>query len=371
MNFLNLITRVQELAPWFPKWTIAVGIAFVALLIMFVAQDALMRVMAYHFGRRGPLLKSLFLRARGLVRFGLIILAVQLVAPMLPVSAEILSLIQHTLSAGLVVLAGWIVLLGISLFAEQYERHLRLDDTNNLHARKAATQIRILKRAVDTLIVILTLGFALMTFDSVRQFGVSIFASAGVAGLVIGFAAQPVLSNLVAGIQIAITQPIRIDDAVLVENEYGWVEELTATYIVVRLWDLRRLVLPLSYFLNRPFQNWTRSDAALIGSVILYLDYSAPIERIRRKFEELVKAAELWDGGALNLQVIDARERTIEVRGIMGAASAGDAWNLRCEVREKLLAFIQQEIPTALPRRRNETVTSDFGRGDAVSESAI
>jgi small-conductance mechanosensitive channel len=202
-----------------------------------------------------------------------------------------------------------------------------------------------------------------MTFPAVRQYGVSLFASAGAAGIVVGLAARPLLSNLFAGVQLAITQPIRIDDAVIVENEWGLVEEITSTYVVIRIWDLRRMVVPLSYFIEKPFQNWTRQTGTLIGSVMLYVDYSAPVDAIREELERIVKASSHWDGDVLNLQVTDAKERTMELRAIMSAGSSGEAFNLRCEVREKLIAFLQREHPAALPRERSDvTVTGDASK---------
>jgi small-conductance mechanosensitive channel len=193
-----------------------------------------------------------------------------------------------------------------------------------------------------------------MTFSSVRQYGVSLLASAGAAGIIVGLGARPLLSNLFAGIQLAMTQPIRIEDAVIVENEWGWIEEITSTYVVVRLWDLRRMILPLSYFIEKPFQNWTREGSALIGSAFFYVDYAAPVDAIRAKLNEIVKASKNWDGQVAVLQVTDTRERTMELRAIMSARSAGQAFDLRCEVREQLIAFLQQEHPEALPRTRAE-----------------
>src|SRR5499427_7164694 len=214
--------------------------------------------------------------------------------------------------------------------------------------------MRVLKRVVSTVVILITAGAALMTFDAVRQFGVSLFASAGVAGLVAGFAARPVLTNLIAGIQLAMTQPIRLEDAVIVENEWGWVEEITSTYVVIRIWDERRLIVPLSYFIEKPFQNWTREGSALLGSVLLHLDYIAPIDRIRQKASEIAAQSKLWNGKVVNVQVTDAKDSAIEVRVLVSASSASALWDLRCEMREKLIAFLQREHPTALPRRRQE-----------------
>ena len=202
----------------------------------------------------------------------------------------------------------------------------------------------------------LTLGIALMTFEPVRQYGVSLFASAGVAGLVAGLAARPVLSNLIAGIQLAMTQPIRIGDGVLVENEFGRVQEITSTYVVISLWDLRQLIVPLSYFIEKPFQNWTRESSSLVGSVLLYVDYSAPVERLREKVTEIVTASKLWDGTLVKLQVVETMESALQVRVIASARTPSDAFDLRCEIREKLIDWMQREIPSALPRTRQESV---------------
>jgi small-conductance mechanosensitive channel len=204
----------------------------------------------------------------------------------------------------------------------------------------------------------LALSAALMTFPAVRQYGVSLFASAGVAGIVAGLAARPVLSNLMAGIQLAMTQPIRLYDAVIVENEYGTIEEITSTYVVVKLWDLRRMIVPLTYFIEKPFQNWTRENSSLIGNVMMYLDYRAPVGIIRQKFRDIVKESKLWDGQTAALQITDFKEGTMELRLLMSARSSGAAFDLRCEVREKLIDFIQREHPEALPHSRQVAVKS-------------
>ena len=210
----------------------------------------------------------------------------------------------------------------------------------------------MLSRSLDVVLVLLTLGAALMTFPAVRQYGLSLFASAGIAGIIAGLAARPVLSNLMAGVQLAMTQPIRLYDGVTVENEYGTVEEITSTYVVVKLWDLRRMIVPLTYFIEKPFQNWTRETSALIGNVMLYVDYAAPVDVIRAKFNEILKQSDKWDGRTAALQVTDFKEGSMELRCLMSARSASQTFDLRCEVREKLIAFLQSEHPEALPHSR-------------------
>src|SRR5690242_12666190 len=251
---------------------------------------------------------------------------------------------------------GWAAIAALNIAAQLYLRRFRVDVEDNLLARKHNTQIRVLTRTVDVVLVILTIAAALMTFSSVRQYGVSLFASAGVAGVVIGLGARPLLSNLFAGVQLAMTQPIRIDDAVIVENEFGHIEEINSTYVVVRLWDLRRLIVPLSYFIEKPFQNWTRQNSALIGKVMIYVDFTAPVGQIRKEVERIARTSKNWDGDVLNVQVTDAREQTMQVRVIMSARSSGQAFDLGCEIREHLIDFLCREHPDALPHRRDDVI---------------
>jgi small-conductance mechanosensitive channel len=193
-----------------------------------------------------------------------------------------------------------------------------------------------------------------MLFEQVRGLGTSVLASAGVLGIVIGFAAQRTIANLFAGFQLALTQPIRIDDVVIVEGEWGRIEEITLTYVVVRIWDLRRLILPLSYFIERPFQNWTRREADILGTVFLYADYTIPVDALREELKRIAAQSPNWDGKVCGLQVTDATEQTIELRSLVSACDASKAWDLRCEVREKLIAFVQKNYPASLPKVRAE-----------------
>jgi small-conductance mechanosensitive channel len=201
--------------------------------------------------------------------------------------------------------------------------------------------------------------------------GLSLFASAGVVGIVAGVALRSVLANFFAGLQIALTQPIRIHDVVIVEGEFGHVEELSSTYVVIRLWDLRRLVVPLSYFIEKPFQNWTLSSSRIIGTVFLYTDYTLPVETIRKKAKEIVEASGLWDKEVFNVQVTDIKENALEIRVLVSAADSGKAWDLRCEVREKLITFIRCEYPEALPRRRTEALIERVVSHDGAAPAGV
>lgn len=235
----------------------------------------------------------------------------------------------------------------------------RMDVRDNLKARRVHTQVSIISRTVMILIGIIGFALALMTFEGIEQLGASLLASAGIVGIVVGFAARPVLSNLIAGIQIALTQPIRLDDAVIINDEWGRIEEITPTFVVVKIWDKRRLIVPFSKIIEEPFQNWTRRSADIIGVVKLYLDYTAPIDAIREELDRLVRDNPKWDGETQVVQVTDATERTILVRVLVSAGDSGDAWDLRCDVREGLIAFLRREHPYCLPREREEKFESE------------
>jgi len=194
----------------------------------------------------------------------------------------------------------------------------------------------------------------LMVFESVRQLGTSILASAGVLGIIVGFAAQKSIATVLAGFQIAMTQPIRLDDVVIVEGEWGRIEEITLTYVVVLIWDQRRLVVPISYFIEKPFQNWTRVSAELLGTIFLYMDYTVPLDKLRAELDRLLAETDMWDKRVKVVQVTDSKERVIEVRVLVSAADASTAWNLRCMLREKLIGYLQRNHPESLPRTRAE-----------------
>lgn len=223
---------------------------------------------------------------------------------------------------------------------------------DNRHERKVITQLNFIKNAIILSIIIITIGALLLSFEGGQKFGAGLLTSAGVASVIIGFAAQKTIANFLAGIQIAFTQPMKIDDAVLVENEWGWIEEINLTYVVVRLWDWRRLVLPITYFIDKPFQNWTRNKAEIIGSVFFHLDYSAPVDKIREQLSKILDKEPLWDRKVCVLHVVDATEKTIEFRALMSARNSPQAWDLRCSVREKLIKYVQENHPDCLPLHR-------------------
>ncbi|UPK30093.1 mechanosensitive ion channel family protein [Bradyrhizobium sp. 195] len=373
MNWQALLADIDRMFGWIPSWFVGLSLVLGAVLLALALHRLAAWLLNRAFGTRLPLLSVFIERTTGPAQLALCLGAVALVLPLAPLDDTIRTPLMRLFVVAVIALIGWISIRIVDMSAARYLQNFR-DVTENFVARKHVTQVRVFKRVTDTIIVIITVSTALMTFDSVRQYGVSLFASAGAAGIIVGLAARPLLSNLIAGLQIAITQPIRIEDAVIIENEWGWVEDITATYVVIRLWDWRRMVVPLSYFIEKPFQNWTRDTASLIGVIALHVDYRADVPRIRRWLEEAVKQSKLWDGAVVNLQVIDADSRTIELRALVSARNAPQSWDLRCEIREKLVAFIRDEMPEALPRERAILIPSgggddaDFMRGTAPPE---
>jgi small-conductance mechanosensitive channel len=284
---------------------------------------------------------------------------VNFVLPLLNLSEGWVDVLRHLLVLGLIAAVGWLAIMSIDVVRDIIVARYDIDKKDNLVARRIQTQIRILARIASAAIYIITIASALMTFPKVQQLGVSILASAGIAGVVIGFAAQKSLGNLLAGIQIAFTQPIRIDDVVIIEGEYGVIEEITLTYVVVRIWDLRRLIIPINYFIENTFQNWTRVSADLLGTVYLYVDYEVSVQAVREELRKILESTEYWDGKVQGLLVTDNTEESVQIRALMSAPDAPTAWNLRCHVREKLIEFLQKEYPSSLPRTRIELKGSD------------
>ena len=349
----SAVVAIKHGLDWLPDPVVSMiilGLAVVAALALHNWLQHLLRRLIAH---RYPNAFSLFDKTSKLTKLALITLAMIIVIPVAPLYAETAEILSRLLLMAVIGLIGWTAIVVLQLSASAYLRRYRLDADDNFLARKHNTQVRILLRVVDGIVLLVTIGAALMTIPSVRQYGISLFASAGIAGIAAGLAARPVLSNLLAGVQLAMTQPIRLYDSVIVEGEYGTIEEIGSTYVTVKLWDLRRMVVPLSYFIEKPFQNWSRENSSsLIGSVMLYVDYRAPVALIREKLMEILRQSDRWDRTTAALQVTDFKEGSIELRCLMSARAPRQTFDLRCEVREKLINFLQREHPEALPHSR-------------------
>ena len=274
----------------------------------------------------------------------------------LPVLAEFGEIVDQLTQLLFVIGFTWLILSLLKMIKNLVLLNYDLQSTNNLRARSVHTQFNILERIVVFLVVISAIGIALMTFKEIRQLGISVFTTAGVAGIIIGFSAQKLIATILAGIQIAIAQPIKLDDVVIVEGEWGRIEEITLTYVVVRIWDKRRLIVPTTYFIDTPFQNWTKSSADLLGTVFLYTDYTLPVDKIREALHSIVRETDLWDGEVAITQVTDAKMNTMEIRCLVSASDASTAFDLRVFVREKLIEYLQKNYPESLPKTRIEVL---------------
>jgi small-conductance mechanosensitive channel len=328
----------------------AIAVALVVHFVVFFVAERILR-------REGKSTESLFTRrAKKSTRLIFPLLALVLAIPLAPLPQTLKSSLQHALGLGVIAMVGWVIVILTELGGNIVFARYSMDSPDNLSARRIRTQTQVLQRIIALTVSIVTAAIMLMTFPEIRHVGMSLLASAGLAGLIVGMAARSTLSNLIAGIQVALTQPIRIEDAVVLEGEWGWIEEINTTYVVVRLWDLRRLVVPLSYFIEKPFQNWTRTTANLLAVVMIYADYSVPVQELRAELRRILEMTDLWDKRTWALQVTDATESTIQIRALMSARNGPAAFDLRCYVREGLVQFLQDKYPHALPKHRQELI---------------
>jgi small-conductance mechanosensitive channel len=326
----------------------AIGIGFLARAVVFWALQEVDR-------RKGSALgHSLVKHGQGPSRWIFPLLAVLCVLPGLPLAPRLMSALEHITGIGLIVAVSWLAILLVDVTADMLASRYRVDVADNLVARRIQTQFQMLHHIVVVLVSVVGLAIILMTIPAIRHIGMSLLASAGLASLVVGMAMKGTLANLIAGVQIAFAQPFRMGDAVVIQGEWGWIEEIGTMYVVVRIWDLRRLVIPLSYFLDNSFQNWTRTNAELLGHCFIYTDYTVPVDALRAELRRICEASPLWNRKVCVLQVSDCEQNTLQLRALMDARNSGEAWDLRCEVREKLVDFLQKNYPGSLPRYRGE-----------------
>ncbi|MGH9731504.1 MAG: mechanosensitive ion channel family protein [Candidatus Acidiferrales bacterium] len=334
-------------------WT--AGILAGAIVIALIAHFILFFILKRLASRKGDVVvKSLVRHSQGPSLWILPLLALLVALPTVPLPQRLSTILEHIVGLGLIASIAWLVILFSQIVSDILAARYRLDVPDNLTARRIQTQFQMIHRIVVVLVVIVTLSVMLMTIPAIKHIGVSLLASAGLAGLVVGMAMKPTLSSLIAGIQIALTQPIRLEDVVIVQDEWGWIEEIGTTYVVVRIWDLRRLIVPLSYFIEQPFQNWTRTSANLLGYVYLNVDYTVPIEDVRKELRRICESTKLWQGNVCELQASDSTEHTVQLRALVDARNSDDAWNLKCLLRERLIQFLQEKYPGSLPRTRGE-----------------
>lgn len=348
-EFNHYLDTVSQSHGWFGTSLVAVLVVAIALLVHAIGAAIMRRISV-----RSLFLAALVTRIHKPSRLALIFFALEFSWRLAPDSVEAIETVRRLNTVCLITSLTWLIVAWVLALSDTVIARNPVNVADNLHARRILTQTRVLSRSVIFLVALMGVSFALLTLPGARQLGASILASAGVAGVVAGMAARPVLGNFIAGLQLAFTQPIRIDDVIIVEGEWGRVEEITGSYVVVAIWDERRLIVPLQWFIEHPFQNWTRSTTQLLGSVMLWVDYRAPVSRLRAELERCCREDPAWDGRVCGLQVTDADARTMQIRLLVSSADSSKNFDLRCRMREALIDFMQREIPDALPVTRLE-----------------
>ncbi|GIW79505.1 MAG: mechanosensitive ion channel protein MscS [Gemmatales bacterium] len=337
------------------QWVALIALGVISYVLGAVLQSIVLQVTGAVARRTQTEWDEKFLELLpGPTRYFLSLIVFRIGLPLLELSDEAADSVSLIISSLLIIILTWFASRFLTLASQFIEDYLtrQTDDPNRIRSIK--TQISIPRGILRFLVILLGISLVFMQFEVVRDIGVSLIASAGLAGLIVGLAAQKTIANILAGIQLAIFQPVKIGDVVIIENEWGWIEEITLTYIVVKVWDLRRLVLPVSYVLDRPFQNWTIHSTELLGTVFLYTDYTVSVDEIRAELKRVLEETDLWDGKAQGVIVNNLTERTVEIRALVSAADSGKLWDLRCLVREKLLAWLQAKGKDHYPLHRVE-----------------
>jgi small-conductance mechanosensitive channel len=367
---MNVLVNLYD--PVYHDGIIAVAILIGTVAVAYLIQRTLFAFLERTFSKdHEGIVAALLRRAAPPSGFAFPLLAALVAIPELTFPPDVDAVLIKLTAIATVIAVAWAIIASIGLYADLVKHKYKLDAEDNLRARQVETRIDILGRTAVTVVVLIAFALAAMVFPAVRVLGTTLLASAGVAGIVLGIAARPLFENLIAGVQLALAQPIRIDDVVIVEGEYGHIEQIASTFVVVRIWDQRRMVLPLTYFIEKPFQNWTRTGSALLGTVFLYVDYSVPLQPLRDFLPKLLETEPKWDGAVNGIQVTDAKEATVELRVLVSARNSADLFDLRCNVRERLIAFLHQNHPTALPTTRQMAMGSPAGAsGNTTRNSA-
>lgn len=351
---------MDRILQYLSDWIFSISALGAAVIIGITVYWVITYIVSVIASRKSSLHYAAILKqCRGPLRIIFPLIFLSLFLPLLEFPKHAVDILDNVLSVLVVLSFTWLFIRLIHVLEDLILSIYDIRQKDNLQARKIHTQFSILKKIITILIIFFAFVAILISFERFRRLGTGILASAGVIGIVVGLAAQRIIGNLLAGIQIAITQPIRLDDVVVTENEWGRVEEISLTHVVIKLWDLRRLVLPISYFIEKPFQNWTRATSDLIGTVYIYVDYNVPTQAIRDELERILKNTSLWDGKVWGLEVTKTTDRTMELRAIMSSTDSDSSWMLRCEVREKLIDFIQSTYPNSFPKVRAVLESSD------------
>ncbi|MFD1255495.1 mechanosensitive ion channel family protein [Mucilaginibacter terrae] len=348
----NVLEWSRQMPPFVWNISIAVNAIIIGLILKFITSRLLKayanKENAYSFFR------SFITHLSVPVTYFIPLLILKLAMPLMRMEKAYLIALDRVIGIMLIVSFSVLLIRAIRVLEDYIYHFYDLNKADNLKERKIRTQLKFLRKLLVAIIIFVTIALVLLSFESFRKIGTGLLTGVGIGGIIIGFAAQSSLGNLLAGLQLAFTQPIRIDDVLVVEGEWGRVEDITLTYVVLRIWDQRRLILPINYFIQKPFQNWTRISSDIIGTVFIYMDYSIPMEPLRAEFDRLLNQTLLWDNRVNVLQVTDAKEHTMEIRMLVSARNSSDAFDLRCFIREKLITFIQKNYPESLPKLRTD-----------------
>jgi len=345
--------------------SIVIGIIIYFLLSLIVQKR-------YHKGSDAVLKRSYFVHLVRPLSLFMPLVVFDLLLPLLRMPAIFRTRLDHAMEVLLIISFAWLMVRLVRVGQEFVHRRVNIKTADNLRQRRILTQLIYIRRVVNIIIVLLAVGAVLLTFETMRKLGTGLLAGVGVGGIIIGFAAQRSLGNLLAGFQIAFTQPIRIDDEVVVEGQFGLIEEITLTYVVVRIWDERRLILPINYFIEKPFENWTRQTAAVHGTVFIYTDYRLPVDWLRKTFLEFVHSNPLWDNRTASMVVTDLKQSVMEIRCLVSGSNSGNVFNLRCEIREQMIKAISEKYPHCLPLTRATVESAEtMGGSDKENNDSI
>lgn len=339
----------NNIHPWVWNLLIALAAVIIGLLIKLIIKA----ILNFYKNRNDySLFRSIITHTGRPLNHFVPLLVLNLMFPLMEMSKKYYLPLSRLVEIALIISFAVLLISAIKVF-EDYMYHLYdLNKADNLKERKVRTQLQFIRRFVVSIVILVTVAIILLSFDNVRKLGAGLLTGVGIGGIIIGFAAQKSLANFLAGFQIAFTQPLRIDDVLVVEGEWGRVEDITLTYVVLNIWDQRRLILPINYFIEKPFQNWTRVSSEILGTVFLYLDYNTPVDELRKEFERLLEASPLWDKRVQVVQVTDTKPGTVEIRCLVSASNSSKAFDLRCYIREGLIAFLRDKYPESLPLNR-------------------
>jgi len=345
--------QLQAWSRQFPAWVWNWGVVIAALLIGFIIKLIITGILHFYKNTKDySLFKSIITHLGKPLNFFVPLLILNFMLPLIKLGKVFLDPLDRIAGILIIIAFASLLISAFRIFEDYIYHQYDLSKEDNLEERKVRTQLIFIRKVVIMIVVLVSLSIILLSFDSVRKIGAGLLTGVGIGGIIIGFAAQKSLSNFLAGLQIAFTQPIRIDDVLVVEGEWGRVEDITLTYVVLAIWDQRRLILPITYFIEKPLQNWTRSTSQILGTVFLYVDYTFPVDSLREELNRLLKTSRLWDKRVGVLQVTDSKEHTIELRALMSARNSSEAFDLRCYVRENLLKYITATMPDSLPQTR-------------------